>query len=201
MPIQIHDLSPAEATAVEQVAALLVRGFAEHWPDAWPDLEAARAEVRASFDADRISRIAVGDEGAAVGWIGGVAQYDGHVWELHPLVVHPAWQGRGIGRALVTDLEEQVRARGGLTIWLGSDDVDGMTTLAGTDLFPDVLERVQRIRNLRRHPYEFYQKLGYEIVGVLPDANGLGKPDVFLAKSVARHGHTPSHRGTTNSFE
>ena len=59
-----------------------------------------------------------------LGWIGGIRQYDGNVWELHPLVVKPSYQGQGIGRALVTDLEEQVRQRGGLTLWLGTDDED-----------------------------------------------------------------------------
>jgi hypothetical protein len=34
--------------------------------------------------------------------------------------------------------------------------------------------------------YEFYQKQGYVIVGVMPDANGLGKPDILMAKSVVR---------------
>lgn len=33
-------------------------------------------------------------------------------------------------------------------------------------------------------PYEFYQKLGYAIIGVVPDANGLGKPDILMAKRV-----------------
>ena len=33
-------------------------------------------------------------------------------------------------------------------------------------------------------PYEFYQKLGFVVVGVLPDATGPGKPGIFLAKWV-----------------
>ncbi len=64
--------------------------------------------------------------------------------------------------------------------------VDGdQTTLGGIDLYPDVYQHIKTIQNLRRHPYEFYQKLGYVIVGVLPDANGLGKPDIFMAKKVS----------------
>jgi aminoglycoside 6'-N-acetyltransferase I len=190
--VQVRALTVEDAVASEQVAGILVAGFAEHWPGSWPDLEAARAAVRASFGADRISRVAVDEHGAVVGWIGGMAEYGGHVWQLDPLVVRPDSQGRGIGQALVADFEAQVRSRGGLTIWLGSDDVDGMTSLAGVDLFPHVLDHLARIRNLRRHPFEFYQKLGYAIVGALPDANGLGKPDIFLAKSVARRDQAPA---------
>jgi aminoglycoside 6'-N-acetyltransferase I len=64
--------------------------------------------------------------------------------------------------------------------------VDGLTSLGGVDLFPSPLEHLARVRNLRRHPYEFYQKQGYVIVGVVPDANGFGKPDILMAKSVGR---------------
>lgn len=95
-------------------------------------------------------------------------------------------QGKGIGRVLVTDLEERMRECGGLTILLGTDDVTQQTTLAGIDLFPNVWEHVTHIKNLSRHPYEFYQKLGYVIVGAVPDANGLGKPDILMPKSVVR---------------
>jgi aminoglycoside 6'-N-acetyltransferase I len=31
------------------------------------------------------------------------------------------------------------------------------------------------------HPYEFYMKIGFSIVGVMPDANGVGKPDTRCA--------------------
>ena len=110
----------------------------------------------------------------------------GNVWELHPLAVRPDYQRKGIGRALVTDLADRVRERGGHTIRVGTDDEDNMTTLGGMDLYPDVLEHLAKIRNLRGHPYEFYQKCGFVIVGVIPDANGPGKPDILMTKRVAR---------------
>jgi aminoglycoside 6'-N-acetyltransferase I len=49
-----------------------------------------------------------------------------------------------------------------------------------------VAGQIAAIRNLKRHPYEFYHKQGYAIVGVIPDANGLGKPDIMMAKRVAQ---------------
>jgi ribosomal protein S18 acetylase RimI-like enzyme len=97
----------------------------------------------------------------------------------------PAAPGRGIGRALVADFEAQVRQRGAVTILLGSDDEDDMTSLSGVDLYPDVWPHIAQMRNLRGHPYEFYQKCGFVVVGVVPDANGWGKPDILLAKRVA----------------
>ena len=183
--IQIITLSPDDEGAIEQAAALLIEGFKAHAPHAWQNMAAALEEVRESFGEDRISRIALDSNGEIVGWIGGLSLYDGNVWELHPLVVKPSRQGSGIGQQLVGDFETLVRERGGLTIWVGADDEDNMTTLAGVDLYPNPLEHLARIRNLRRHPYEFYQKLGFVIAGVMPDANGRGKPDIFLAKRVA----------------
>lgn len=164
----------------------MVDGFAVNWPGSWPDLDAALDEVRESFDEDRISLVALGEDGVALGWVGGIRRYGGKVWELHPLVVAIGHQGKGIGRALVNALEERVRQRGGLMMMLGTDDVTGQTTLANVNLLPNVWEHIARIRNLRRHPYEFYQKLGYAIIGAVPDANGPGKPDILMAKSLAR---------------
>lgn len=183
--MQIIDLTAENEALVRQAAELLVEGFREYWPDAWPDLTSARLEVQASFGDDRLSRVAVDEHGRLLGWIGGIRQYDGHVWELHPLVVRPDSRGQGVGRALVNDLEEQVRQRGGLTLWLGTDDEASMTTLGGKDLYPDVLEQLAGIKNLKGHPYEFYLKVGFVLVGVLPDANGPGKPDIYMAKRVS----------------
>jgi aminoglycoside 6'-N-acetyltransferase I len=183
--MRITDFPTYDKKMIERSATLLVEGFKEHWPGAWPDLDAALEEVRSCLGPGRINRIAV--EGSSLlGWIGATREYDGNAWELHPLVVDPGHQGRGIGRALVADLETRVREGGGITIYLGTDDEDNMTSLSGVNLYPNVVEHIAHIWNLRRHPYEFYQRLGYVIVGVIPDANGLGKPDIIMAKRVGR---------------
>jgi len=181
--MHISTLQADDVVVIEQAAEALVAGFRDHWPDAWPSLTSARAEVQQALEPGRICRVARDDDGSVLGWIAGRFSY-ARVWELHPLVVFPGVQRRGIGRALVADFEAQVRRRGGLTVLLGSDDEDNMTSLSGVDLYPNVCSHISHIRNLRSHPYEFYQKCGFVIVGVVPDANGLGKPDILLAKRV-----------------
>lgn len=182
--MKIIDLPSDDEALIQQVATILVAAFKEMAPDAWPDLESALEEVRESFGPERLSRVAVDETGTVLGWVGGIRQYDGHVWELHPLAVRPDRQRQGVGRALVADLEARVREQGALTLWLGTDDEANMTSLGGINLYPNVWDHVAQIKNLRGHPFEFYQKLGFVIVGVMPDANGLGKPDIFMAKSI-----------------
>lgn len=186
--MHIIDLTPDDEALVEQAATMLYEGFQEIWPHICPDVEAARKEVHRSFASGKISRIAVSDESVVLGWIGAVPDYDGNAWCLYPLVVHLEHRERGIGRALVNDLERLVGETGAVTLYLATDDTAGMTTLGNTSLYPNVLEQLANIRNLHRHPYEFYQKLGFVIVGVIPDANGLGKPDIFMAKRVTNGG-------------
>jgi aminoglycoside 6'-N-acetyltransferase I len=183
--MQIVDLKPDHEKLIRQIAAMLVEAFQEHWPNAWPDINAALKEVHESFAPDRITRVALDEEGKVLGWISGQPHSNGNVWELHPLVVNPAAQGPGVGRALVADFEQRVKERRGLTLWVGTDDEDRQTSLSGVDLYPEVFAHLARIKNLRRHPYEFYQKLGFVIVGVMPDANGHGKPDISMAKRIA----------------
>lgn len=178
--MHIVDLRDKVDDYAQLVAGQLVAAFAVNWPD----LDAALAEVEESLTAERLSRIALDDDGRLLGWIGGMPGYNGRGWELHPLVVDPVRQGQGIGRALVYDLEEQVRRQGGLTILVGTDDETGMTSLGGALLYPDPLSHLAAIRNLLRHPFGFYQKLGFALVGVVPDANGIGKPDILMAKRV-----------------
>ena len=184
--VEIVDFPDDPEDLVREAAAMLVREFAEHWPKAWPTIDPALEEVRQALSPDRLCRAALSKEtGGLVGWIGGMSSYDGNVWELHPLVVDSECRGQGIGAALVEDLARLARDRGGLTLWVGSDDEDDMTSLAGVDLYDGLLDRLGHIRNVKGHPYEFYQKMGFIIIGAIPDANGPGKPDILLAKRLS----------------
>ena len=192
--MQIITLSPDNEDLIQQTAQLLVDAFREHWPDAWSTLEEGLEEVHEMLEADRICLAAVDEQRNLLGIIGGIPGYDGNVWELHPLAVQPSRQGQGIGKALIEDLEEQVRLKGGLTITLGSDDEDSMTSLSNVDLYENLWEKIRDIRNFKNHPVTFYQKMGYVITGIVPDANGRGKPDILMAKRIMslRDGAPPS---------
>jgi aminoglycoside 6'-N-acetyltransferase I len=178
----VRDLA-ANPGLIEPVARLLFNAFRDH-SAAWPTVESARREVLDSLADDRVSRVMLDDSGDVLGWIGAIPIYDGHVWEVHPLVVDSDHRRRGIGHALIADLEQLAATRGVLTLWAGSDDENNETTIGGVDLYPDIATAMRGMRNLRDHPFGFYLRVGFSIAGVLPDANGRGKPDIFLAKRV-----------------
>ena len=181
---RVRPFAAADAAAVERAAALLVEGFREHHPRAWPDMDAARAEVAECLDPEKLVLGAFDGDGSLVGWIGGQPQYYGDVWELHPMVVDERCRRRGIGRMLVRELERRLRERGGISLYLGTDDEDGQTSIGGVEVFPGVLDRLRELRNLGGHPFDVYERLGFELVGVIPHANGFGRPDILMAKSL-----------------
>lgn len=81
-------------------------------------------------------------------------------------------------------LEQRLKEKGCLTVYLGSDDENNSTSLSNTNLYENTFVKINSIKNIKNHPFEFYQKVGYKIVGVIPDANGIGRPDIWLAKSL-----------------
>jgi aminoglycoside 6'-N-acetyltransferase I len=181
--MRIVSLSALDPDRIARTANLLHESFLGR-AAAWPDVDSAQAEVLTSLEEGKVSRVAIDEQEKVVGWIGGQPQYGGLVWELHPLVVVASSRRQGVGRALVQDLEELVAARGALTLWLGSDDEIGETSLANVDLYSDLPIRLNEFLARGQHPYPFYYRLGFRLVGVMPDANGRGKPDIFLAKQI-----------------
>lgn len=182
--MKIVQLQKDDSALIESAAEALRLGFP--YLPGWQTRESALEEIHDVLS-EGVIFAAVEDE-RVLGWIGGVPDYDGNVWELHPMVVHPDHQKRGIGRALVERLENAARAADVWTIMLGTDDEDNRTTLSEIDnLYDDLYGHITRIKSRdpqKPHPFEFYQKCGYVIVGVLPDANGPHKPDIFMAKRL-----------------
>ncbi|QSO45644.1 GNAT family N-acetyltransferase [Alicyclobacillus mengziensis] len=177
--MDIRDLTTDQYT-IKQVCNLLVNSF-EH---AWHNYQEALEEVKQTLQPGRISRVAVDDSAKILGWIAGSSRYNGNVWELHPLVVEQSHRKLGIGRALVSDFENQVRIRSGLTITLGADDESGETTLSNVNLYSDLPSHFRDFKVTGDHPVTFYKKLGFVVTGVVPDANGLGKPDIYMSKRI-----------------
>jgi aminoglycoside 6'-N-acetyltransferase I len=182
MDFSITGLDPGDEIAIQQTAGVLAAAFPRH-PE-WSHLETALNVVIQSLAPPGINRVARSRNGTVLGWIGAIPIYAGHVWEIHPLAVHPACQKQGIGRALIADVEGLARARGGLTLWVGADDEDDRTSLGSANLYPNPLDKLAAIQDLGGHPFVFYRKVGFVLAGILPDANGWGKPDIFLAKRL-----------------
>lgn len=177
----IVDLAAQPIAIRRQAAAILAEAFPHD--NGWPTIEKGLEEID-WVAKDGFVRAAVDDENV-LGWVGGLSEYRGRVWELHPIVVDKARRLQGIGRALVAAFEDEARRRGGLTATLGTDDEFGQTSLTGVDLYADLAGHLTGLRDLgTRHPFLFYRKLGYVVTGLMPDANGRGKPDIYMSKAL-----------------
>jgi len=183
--MQIIDFG-ALAPARHADAAGILRDALAHLPSAYNAPGEAEAEVASRCADDEWLGYAAIDGERLVGWIGAIRAYS-HGWEIHPLVVAPDRQRRGLGSALLAALEDRARREGVLTLFLGSDDDYGGTSQFGRDLWPDVASHVAATEaTARGHALTFYRRHGYEVVGLLPDVNGAGRPDILLAKRLGK---------------
>jgi aminoglycoside 6'-N-acetyltransferase I len=144
----------------------------------------AITEVRTQLTDGKMNLIACHGDKPVCGWISASPQYGGKVWEIHPLVVDLEFHGLGIGTRLVQEMERRTRALGGVTLWVATDDETGGTSLFGKDLYPNPLTALASVGSNGDHPLGFYLRIGFAVVGVMPDANGLGRPDIYLAKRI-----------------
>jgi aminoglycoside 6'-N-acetyltransferase I len=86
---------------------------------------------------------------------------------------------------LVAAFAAEARARGAFTVTPGTDDDAGISSLADVDPYGDIPRHIAELRDLgSSHPFLFYRKLGFVVTGVLPDATGPGRPDIYMSKSV-----------------
>lgn len=178
------DLAVATDRQLEQAAWVLYIASKSITAVTWKTIAQAREEVRQCIQPP-FSSIGFSIDENIVGWAGLRPMYGEVTCELHPIVVLPEKQGKNIGSRLIREIERIAKERGVLNIVLGSDDELGLTSLAGKDLYSvDLFAEIKSIRNLHHHPYEFYQKLGYQIIGVIPDASGIGKSDIWMGKRL-----------------
>ncbi|MBM3650457.1 MAG: GNAT family N-acetyltransferase [Alphaproteobacteria bacterium] len=165
-------------------AAAVLRGALASFASGYAGPGEAEAEVALLSNQEAWLGYAALEDGRVAGWIGAIRAYS-HGWELHPLVVAPARQRNGIGSALLTALEARARREGILALFLGSDDDYGGTTLYGHDLWSDVGHHSATVQpTARGHALSFYRRHGFQVIGVLPDVNGFGRPDILLAKRL-----------------
>jgi aminoglycoside 6'-N-acetyltransferase I len=160
--------------------------LASEIPHGWENVESAQAEIESLIAEGALLCVAlIGED--VVGFGGMIPQYGKITYELHPLVVKRSHWKLGIGKAILTHLEDMVREQGGSNVYLGSDDEfgDRQTSLRGVDLYSNLYEHLRTFQP-GEHPTGFYLKCGYRVVGVIPDANGIGKPDIFMAKRLVR---------------
>ena len=179
--MQIIDMTQLSQARLAQAAQILTDSL----PIGWPTLEDALEEIRERLIPENTMLAAVADD-LMLGWGGILAPtYNGNVFELHPLAVRSNMRGRGVGRAIVLALEAAAKEQGGLTIYLGADDEreGGETSLANVDLYDNLPELIKSF-NPGTHQSGFYMQLGYKIIGVMPDANGYGRPDIIWGKRL-----------------
>jgi len=177
------DLSKASKKYRKQAAVILFEASKTITLDSWTTIKSAEKEVKECCNKKFISCGLV-ENNELIGWVGLRPMYN-YTWELHPLMVKQAHQGKGIGSKLLDEVESIAKGKNILNIILGTDDELGQTSLSGKDLYKsDLFNEIKNISNLNNHPFEFYQKNGYRIVGVIPDASGKGKPDIIMGKRI-----------------
>lgn len=182
--LTLIDLKHEGQRVLNEAAVMLYNEFLQTAPHSWNTMEAALREVRECVSGDFIC-IGLLNKERLICWAGLRPMCGRITWELHPMVVAGEFQGKGAGRRLVTELEGIARKHRILNIVLGTDDETGRTSLYGKDLYKaDLYQEMTGIKNLERHPYEFYRKMGYTIIGIVPDANGPGKPDIWMGKRL-----------------
>jgi aminoglycoside 6'-N-acetyltransferase I len=181
--MQIAVPDAADTRLIDALARLTYDSARSHNPAWLPTLQDAAETVHDALSPQTLCRVLMDGE-KPIAWIAATPQEHG-VWELHPLLVAPAHQRKGHGRTLVAEIERLALAQGARTMILSTADAVRATTLGGIDLFVNPLAALADIDVTDAkagHAYQFWVKVGYSLVGVLPDAEGPGIPSIQCAK-------------------
>ena len=153
-------------------------------PDGWPILTDAMKEIDELISDPEALLLGAVENGEVIGWAGLLLGY-GKMFELHPLVVRYNRQRKGVGTFLLREVMTAAKAKGGLTLLAGSGDEKpgGETSFANVNLYEDLPGKLAAF-DPGAHQTAFYLKHGFQVVGVVPDAFGIGKPDIQMAKKL-----------------
>jgi aminoglycoside 6'-N-acetyltransferase I len=168
---------------MEKAAKLLVETFSQS--GMWPDLneKIAADEVNECVDEQNIC-IGIKVDNTLIGWVCLRPMYK-TTWELHPMVIKTESQKKGYGKILITELEKRAVEKEIIGMFVGSDDETNKTSLSKIAITEDnIFDEIKNIKNHKNHPYEFYKKCGFIVVGIIPNANGPNKPDIWLWKDI-----------------
>ena len=179
---QIVDLEESEKDRIDRIANFLFDCFTKYAPAWLPDEKACQKQIQDSFESNRRSRVAISEDGHSVGWIGAIT--DKAVWEIHPIAVSPSHRRLGLGRRLVADIERLARAEGAVSVWAGTSDETNSTSFSSIDLYSEPGRSFENVQAPPDHPINFWLGVGYSIVGVMPDEEGLGKPGIHFARRI-----------------
>jgi len=174
-----------------QEDAALLRGVADLLVIAFPTIYAgnvtqALADVVQFAPEDR-SLVARDSEGAPIGWVRMEHFKKQSSAEIKLVAVHPTRRRQGVGRTLVMASEERMRVIGCVTMLATVGDTRGRTNLYGMDVTEDAPRLLANFACHADHPAGFFLKIGYRLVGLLPDAYGPGKHDLTLARRITHN--------------
>ena len=178
----IIPLTELDAAAFEELACVTLASALTHTAHWLTDLDSAREELADALAPEKTALVML-DAGAPIAWVAAAPDW-GRIWELHPLIVAVDRQRRGNGLRLVRAIEDIARAAGALTMVLGTSDTIDATSLSNVDLYDRTGARLDGITLRAPHAVEFWQRAGYTVVGVLPDAEGPGQPSIQLARRL-----------------
>jgi aminoglycoside 6'-N-acetyltransferase I len=177
-------IDSSNVALINELAQLTYLAFKVHAPNWLPTATDAKRQVLRATETDRINRVLLSPHATPIGWIGVIPINHGRIWEIHPLAIAPAQQGHGSGRMLVQEIERLAAEHGVLGLMAGTSDETGATPLYGIDLYQNPFEVLNKLDSTENHPVVFWKKIGFTIVGVVPDAEGRGKPAISLAKRI-----------------
>lgn len=110
-----------------------------------------------------------------------------YAYQIEPLIVKEPFRGQGVGGRLLELIEFKLKDEGVRTLFITGPDTTGETSLYNKDLFDGegIVHHLSTV-DYGHEALSFYTKRGYQVSGVIPEANGAGKPEIMLAKRISQ---------------